>query len=250
MSSTTLGASSKKIMKRKLPEPVDGWKDHAGKTHRVHHDYMVYHKTLSGILLQIMDIGHEQSINGSGEPTLNVLLARLVPLKEMEAKWETFTVKELLEMGLNCMHEAAHSLYVKHVYNGAIAETFLGDALFGANITIQVEERVDNAVKRVQKLTTAAKSAVGQSGRGDNSSGRRGGGRRGGFNNYNGGRQQQYNRDYNIDYRLGGPPSFGRYKGSGSFGGNNFGGGRGNGERTSFICGSTGHQAKQCPKAG
>ena len=36
--STTLGASSKKIMKRKLPEPVDGWKDHAGKIHRVHHD--------------------------------------------------------------------------------------------------------------------------------------------------------------------------------------------------------------------
>jgi hypothetical protein len=25
--STTLGASGKKIMKRKLPEPVDGWKD-------------------------------------------------------------------------------------------------------------------------------------------------------------------------------------------------------------------------------
>jgi hypothetical protein len=39
--STTLGASRKKIMKRKLPEPVDGWKDHADKTHRVHHDYMV-----------------------------------------------------------------------------------------------------------------------------------------------------------------------------------------------------------------
>ena len=56
---TSLGTSNKKIMKRKLPEPSDGWKDHSGKTHRVHHDNMQYHKKLSGILLQIMDIAHE-----------------------------------------------------------------------------------------------------------------------------------------------------------------------------------------------
>ncbi len=194
-----------------------------------------------------MDIVHEQSSNGSGEPTPDVLLARRVPLKEMEAKWETFTVKELLEMELTCVHEAAHSLYVKHVYNGTVAEIFWGDALFGADKNIPMEERVDIAVKRVQKLTTATKSAVGQSGRGGISSGKRGGGRRGGFNNYNGGRRQQYDRrrDYNNDYMSGGPPSFGRYNGSGSFGGNNFGGGRGNSERTCFVCGSTGHQAKQ-----
>jgi len=79
--STTLGASIKKTMKRKLPEPIDGWKDHAGKTHRVHHDYIVYHKTFSGILWQIMDIVHEQFSNGFGEPTPDVLLAKIVPLK-------------------------------------------------------------------------------------------------------------------------------------------------------------------------
>ena len=107
----------------------------------------------------------------------------------MDEKWETFTIKELLEMGLNCVHEAAHSLYIKHVYNGAVAETFLGDALFGADKTIPVEERFDGAVKRVQKLTTTAKATVGQASRGGNTSGKRGGGRRGGFNNYSGGRQ-------------------------------------------------------------
>jgi hypothetical protein len=47
---TPLGTSSKKIMKRKLPEPNNGWKDHLGKIHRVHYDNMQYHKTLSGIL--------------------------------------------------------------------------------------------------------------------------------------------------------------------------------------------------------
>jgi len=112
----------------------------------------------------------------------------------MEAKWETYTVKELLEMGLNCVHEPAHSLYVKHVYNGAVAKNFLGDALFGTDHTIPVEERVDNAAKRVQKLTTATQVVVGQSSRGGISSGRRGGGRRGGFSNYNGGSQQHYKR--------------------------------------------------------
>jgi len=117
---------------------------------------MVYHKIVPGILWQIMDIVHEQSSNDSGEPTPDVMLVRLVPLKDMEAKWETYTVKEPLEMWLNCVHEAAHSLYVKHVYNGTVAEIFLGDALFGADRTILVEERVDIAVKRVEKLTAAA----------------------------------------------------------------------------------------------
>ena len=212
---------------------------------------MQYHKTLSGILRQIMDTIHEQTNNGLGEPTPDIPLARLVPFKEMDEKWDIFTMKELLEMRLNCVHEAAHSMYIKHAYNGAVAETFLGDALFGADTTIPVEEKADSAVKRVQKLMRTAKASMGKSSRGGNSSSRRGRGRRGGFNNnYNGGRQPQYNsqNDYSNDYRPSGPPGFGRFNGNGSFGGNN-GGGRGNGAGTCFICGSTWHQAKQCPKA-
>ncbi len=69
-------------------------------------------------------------------------------------------------MGLNCVHEAAHSVYVKHVYNGKVAETFLSDEVFGAYRTISIEDRVDTAIKRVQKLTKAAKVAVEQTCRG------------------------------------------------------------------------------------
>jgi hypothetical protein len=108
-------------------------------------------------------------------------------------------MKELLEMGLNCVHEVAHSLYIKHVYNG---DVYNGDALFGAGRNILVEERVDNAVKRVQNLTTTAKATYGHHGRGGITFGTRGGGRRGGFgDNYNGGRQPQYiHNDYINDY--------------------------------------------------
>jgi len=155
---------------------------------------MQYHKTVLGILWQIMDIVHEQKNNGSGVPTLDILLARFVPFKDMEDKWDTFAVKQLIEMGLNCVHEATHSLYIKRVYNGTIAGTFLGDDLFGANRTISIEVRVDNVAKRVQNITEATKATMGQSGRGGNTFGRRGGGRRGEFsNNYNGGRHPQYN---------------------------------------------------------
>ncbi len=56
-------------------------------------------------------------------------------------------------MSLNYVHEAAHAVYLKHVYNNTVAETFLGDELFGADKTIPIEERVDKAIKRVQKFS-------------------------------------------------------------------------------------------------
>ena len=37
---TSAGAFSKKIMKRKLPEPNDSWKDQLGETHRIHQETM------------------------------------------------------------------------------------------------------------------------------------------------------------------------------------------------------------------
>ncbi len=47
-----------------------------------------------------------------------------------------------------------------------MAKTFLGNELFGADKTIPIEERVDKAVKIVQKLSAATKAAVGLTGKG------------------------------------------------------------------------------------
>jgi hypothetical protein len=55
-SSTT--SAEKKIIKRNVPEPRDGWKYTACKLHRAHSDAMSYHKTMSAILWQIVEIKH------------------------------------------------------------------------------------------------------------------------------------------------------------------------------------------------
>ncbi len=46
----TTTTAEKKVIKRKLPEPRDGWKDSAGEPHRAHSDAMSYHKAISAIL--------------------------------------------------------------------------------------------------------------------------------------------------------------------------------------------------------
>ena len=51
--------SEKKNMKRKLPEPRDGWKGSSGKLHRAHSDAITYHKTMLTLFLWlIVDVLH------------------------------------------------------------------------------------------------------------------------------------------------------------------------------------------------
>jgi hypothetical protein len=49
----------------------------------------------------------------------------------MEESLQSYTVGQLLDIGLNYVHEAAHAVYLKHVYNNTVVETFLGDEFFG-----------------------------------------------------------------------------------------------------------------------
>ncbi len=70
-----------------------------------------------------------------------MLLARLVPLVTLEANLSSYSVLELLEMRrLDYVLEAAHSVYLKHVYNSTMAETFLGDELFGAVRIVPIDD--------------------------------------------------------------------------------------------------------------
>ena len=88
---------------------------------------------------------------------------------------QSYRVLELLLIGLNCVHESAHSVYLKHVYNGTAADFVFGENLFGADCTMFIEERIHSAVKRVHTLSAAAKAAVGKTGRSGSSTVKRGG---------------------------------------------------------------------------
>jgi hypothetical protein len=162
----------------------------------------------------------------------------------MEKNMVSYTILELLHMGLNCVHELAHSVYLKHVYNGTVAETFWGDDLFGADRTIPIEDRVESGVKSVQQLIAAAKASVGKTGRGGSSIVKRGWAIGRGGNNFSGNRQRNYDNDFRPRDSF--PYGKSNNGASGSYGGN--GKGRDNGQRICFICGYPGGRAKQCPK--
>jgi hypothetical protein len=67
-------------------------------------------------------------------------------------------------MGINELHEAASALYIRHIYNPAVVENFLGDEVFGADRLAPMKERMQTSVKKVQKPSTQAKVAVGNAG--------------------------------------------------------------------------------------
>ena len=56
----------RKFLKRKLPEPRDGWADASGKTHRRHLDLMVFHKFSSRVLWQLLDALRKAALERPG----------------------------------------------------------------------------------------------------------------------------------------------------------------------------------------
>ena len=63
------------------------------------------------MLWQLMNIVHVQ-LGGGLTPTPEVMLARLIPYAVIEENIAGYSVLELLQMMLNYVHEAAHSVYI------------------------------------------------------------------------------------------------------------------------------------------
>ncbi len=57
---------------------------------------------------------------------------------------------EALELGLYEIYEASFALYIRHKYNQAVVDAFVGDEYFGANRSVVMKERMGSAVKTVQ----------------------------------------------------------------------------------------------------
>ncbi len=75
---------------------------------------------MPAIFWRLMDMVHGQTSGGSTSIP-DVPLATVIPLVTMEENMQSYTILELLQTGLNCVHESAHSVYLKHVYNGTVA---------------------------------------------------------------------------------------------------------------------------------
>ncbi len=98
------------------------------------------------------------------ERSKGVTRSNLPDPEDYDEKLEAMTVCETLELGLNELNEAGSALYIRHVYNLAVVDNFLGDEFFGADRTAPMKERMRASVKEVQKLSARAKAAVGQAG--------------------------------------------------------------------------------------
>jgi hypothetical protein len=65
---------------------------------------------------------------------------------------EAMTVCQALEMGLNQLHEVVCALYIRHKYNQAVVDNFVGDEYVGSERKLPLKERIATSVKEVQKL--------------------------------------------------------------------------------------------------
>ncbi len=68
---------------------------------------------------------------------------------------------ETCELGLNELHEAACSLYIRHKYNQAVMDSFLGDKYFGLERDDTMKVRMKASLKEVIKSSANDKAAVG-----------------------------------------------------------------------------------------
>jgi hypothetical protein len=61
--------------------------------------------------------------------------------RRITKKMKALSVCGTLELGLNEVNEAVCALYIRHHYNPAVVENFLGDEFFGANRAATMKER-------------------------------------------------------------------------------------------------------------
>ena len=84
---------------------------------------------------------------------------------------DTMPIRETLDYALNMVHEHSVVVYLQHHDNHEVVTAFTGDKLYLVDLSLPTQERLDAAVKRVQKLTTASKAAIAPGGAKRNSRG-------------------------------------------------------------------------------
>ena len=102
--------------------------------------------------------------SNEAERAEGVKRANLPDPYDYEEKLAAMSACEALEFGLNEIHEASCPLYIRYKCSQAMVDAFIGDEYFGADRSVVLKERMGSAVKTDQKLSVAAKAAVGING--------------------------------------------------------------------------------------
>ena len=90
--------------------------------------------------------------------------ANLPDLEDYDEKLKALTVRGTLELGFNELHVATYAMYIKHHYNPAVVENFLGDEFLGTDRSAPMKQRMRTSTKEVHKLSVQANATVGNAG--------------------------------------------------------------------------------------
>ena len=101
----------------------------------------------------------------------DVALGELFTHNALMDRIDTMSIRETLDYALNMVHEQSIVVYLQHHYRSEVVTAFTGDKVYLVDQSLPTQERVDAAVKRVQKLTSAAKVAIAPGGAKGNSGG-------------------------------------------------------------------------------
>ena len=224
-----------RMLKRKLPAPIEGWKDVKGVTNKVYTERALLFQDLYDIFWKLRRQLREQAVlapcaANAAERSLGIKRANLPDPDDHKEVMEAMTVCQTLELGMNQLHEAGCALYIRHKYNQAVVDNFVGDEYVGSERNKTLKERMMTSVKEVQKLSGQAKAAVGIAG-GPYASGAKAKKRKGGAGNW----KQPAAGAASL------PPGFDKNKGAagGQLGGR--------ADVVCFKCMERGHIAKDCP---
>jgi hypothetical protein len=152
-----------KPLKRTLPREPDEWKDHSGKARVKHLQAFTACKSMFAILWKLHDAFRAEAEATCGiaeDIAKDVTLGELITHNALMDRIDTMSIRETLDYALNMVHEQSVVVYLQHHYNHEVVTAFTGDKLYLVDQSLPTQERVDAAVKRVQKLTSASKAAI------------------------------------------------------------------------------------------
>ena len=109
---------------------------------------------MSAILWKLHDAFRTEAESASGNEAniaKDVALGELFTHSALMDRIDTMSIRETLDYALNMVHEKSVLLYLQHHYNRQVVAAFTGDKLYLVDQSLTTQERVDAAVKRVQK---------------------------------------------------------------------------------------------------